>query len=186
VKTTTTDGFVTLSTTYTKLDEEGKVQKTVSAAQKTDKKDEPVNAKDDKAAKKKAAAANKPSPAAVSVSPTLANNPYAAVKQAEGYDSPHEIKARAIADKGKLKNELNNEHQSRNASAPPPAPKSKSKKEVKKEKQALKDKKESKKKLEPEPTESTDLQATAINPQQVVIACVALAGIVLSYVFYTM
>jgi len=96
------------------------------------------------------------------------------VKQAAGLPSALEIHSKVTSKKGEARNLGHNEYKER-PPAPPPKPKKPSKtKKHKKPKEPVQ--------IENKET-SEALTTKVVNPQQVVIACVALAVTVLGYVF---
>jgi len=102
IKTVEDDGFVTVDTKYTHVDEKGYEIETVIASEK--KKEEEKEEGNEKKKKKAGAPAT-------STSPVLQNNPFAPVKQASGIQSAQEIQAKLNAKKGEQRNIENNEQQ---------------------------------------------------------------------------
>lgn len=162
VKTVGEDGFVTLDTTFTKVDKGGKVVEEVAASKN-------VLAKQEEQAKEKQ------SKAKTSSVQTLQNNSFALVSQAAGLESAAQIQAKLNLKKGAQRNAENNEKQGAAKIAPPKAP---PKKEEKKKPKVPKAKK-AKKEEEPEELAIRP----GINTQPIIVAALAVAVAVLSYVF---
>jgi len=164
VKTVDTEGFVTLDTQYTKLNEEGETIETVTASGK--KKDD--DKENDK--KKKSNVPATPS--------NMENNPFVQIKHAAGIQSQQEIQAKMNAKKGEQRNIDNNQNQQKGKKqAPGPVPI-----------QAQKPKKEKKPKNvvvenSSEETAPTHQDSVAMNPQPYIMVAFGVALAVVGYVF---
>jgi len=164
VKTVDTEGFVTLDTEYTKLNEDGQKIEIIKASNK--------KKEDDKESEKK----KKPT---VSASPTLQNNPFAQIKHAGGVQSPQEVQAKINAKKGEQRNLENNEMQQKEKKKPAPIP--------------IQPKKQKEKKPKKDPAENsseetaivpvTHQSSVAMNPQPYIMVAFGVALAVVGYVF---